>query len=66
MDGNLTAISNKMREMVLTSNDAVQYKLPYAASRLKGANVAYFDAYHIVSVFLSLASKMCNNQDIKI
>lgn len=49
MDGNLTAISNKMREMVLTSNDAVQYKLAYAALRLKDANIAYFDAYGVVS-----------------
>lgn len=49
MNGNRTAISIKMREMVLTSNDAFSYKIPYAASKLKDAKVAYFDAYQVVS-----------------
>ncbi|KAG8854803.1 hypothetical protein FRB96_007332 [Tulasnella sp. 330] len=48
LDGNLTAISDRMQELVLTTNQIWKYQLPLFAASLKGAKLAFLDSYNII------------------
>ncbi|KAG9002776.1 hypothetical protein FRB94_004723 [Tulasnella sp. JGI-2019a] len=48
LGGNLTAISDRMQELVLTTNQIWKYQLPSFAASLKDAKIAYFDSYNVI------------------
>lgn len=45
LNGNLTAISDRMREEVLATNQIWKYQLPAVAATLKDAKIAIFDSH---------------------
>jgi hypothetical protein len=40
-----------MKELVYSTNQIWKYQLPAVAQELKGAKIAYFDSFNLVSAF---------------